>query len=70
MGDTGQSVKSVRNGTKLDRRQRKTRAAIYEAFESLMAEEHYSQVTVAQIIDRADIAMAVQFRGFDSKYLN
>ena len=67
MGDTGQSVKSVRNGTKLDRRQRKTRAAIYEAFESLMAEEHYSQVTVAQIIDRADIGRSTFYGHFETK---
>ena len=51
----------------MDRRQRKTRQAIYEAFESLMKEEHYSQVTVAQIIKRADIGRSTFYDHFETK---
>lgn len=51
----------------MDRRQRKTQRAIYDAFEELMAEEHYSQVTVAQIIDRADIGRSTFYAHFETK---
>ena len=51
----------------MDRRQRKTRRAIFDAFESLMAEEHYSQVTVAQIIERADIGRSTFYGHFETK---
>ena len=51
----------------MDRRQRKTQRAIYAAFEELMAEEHYSQVTVAQIIDRADIGRSTFYGHFETK---
>ncbi len=52
---------------KLDRRQRKTRKAIYDAFEALMAEEHYSCVTVAQIIGRADVGRSTFYAHFETK---
>lgn len=51
----------------MDRRQRKTRKAIFEAFEELMAEGHYSQVTVAQIIERADIGRSTFYAHFETK---
>ncbi|MDE8701587.1 TetR/AcrR family transcriptional regulator [Adlercreutzia equolifaciens] len=51
----------------MDRRQRRSRRAIYEAFEALMSEEHYSQVTVAQIIDRADIGRSTFYAHFETK---
>lgn len=51
----------------MDRRQRKSRRAIFAAFESLMAEEHYSQVTVAQIIERADIGRSTFYAHFETK---
>ena len=37
----------------MDRRQKKTRSAIYNAFTDLLKEEAYSKITVQQIIDRA-----------------
>ena len=52
---------------KLDRRQRKTRQAIYRAFEDLMAEMHYSAVTVVQIIERADIGRSTFYAHFETK---
>ncbi|ACV23183.1 probable dihydroxyacetone kinase regulator [Slackia heliotrinireducens] len=51
----------------MDRRQRKTQRAIFDAFEALMAEEHYSQVTVAQIIERADIGRSTFYAHFETK---
>ena len=51
----------------MDRRQRKTRQAIYRAFEELMAEEHYSQITVSQIIERADIGRSTFYDHFETK---
>ena len=52
---------------KLDRRQRKTRQAIYKAFEELMSEMHYSAVTVVQIIERADIGRSTFYAHFETK---
>lgn len=51
----------------MDRRQRKTRQAIYSAFESLMAHEHYRSITVAQIIERADIGRSTFYAHFETK---
>ena len=51
----------------MDRRQRKTRQAIYDAFEELMEGEHYSQITVAQIIERADIGRSTFYDHFETK---
>lgn len=51
----------------MDRRQRKTRKSIYEAFESLMMQEHYASVTVAQIIQRADIGRSTFYAHFETK---
>lgn len=51
----------------MDRRQRKTRKAIYEAFEALMSEEHYRSVTVAQVIDRADVGRSTFYAHFETK---
>lgn len=51
----------------MDRRQRRTRRAIYTAFEELMTEEHYGSVTVAQIIERADIGRSTFYAHFETK---
>ncbi|MGN0287447.1 MAG: TetR/AcrR family transcriptional regulator [Atopobiaceae bacterium] len=51
----------------MDRRQRKTRTAIYQAFESLVNEEPYAQITVAQIIERADIGRSTFYAHFQTK---
>ena len=51
----------------MDRRQRKTRKSIYKAFESLMMREHYGSVTVAQIIERADIGRSTFYAHFETK---
>ena len=51
----------------LDRRQRKTRKAIYDAFEALMRDAHYGTVTVAQIIERADVGRSTFYAHFETK---
>ena len=51
----------------MDRRQRKTREAIYGAFTALLREESYAKVTVQQIIDRADIGRTTFYTHFDTK---
>lgn len=51
----------------MDRRQRKTRKAIYAAFEQLLLEQHYSSITVAQIIERADIGRSTFYAHFATK---
>lgn len=51
----------------MDRRQRKTRTAIFEAFISLLSEHRYSQITVGQIIDRADVGRATFYAHFETK---
>ena len=51
----------------MDRRQRKTRTAIFEAFISLLSEYRYSQITVGQIIDRADVGRATFYAHFETK---
>ena len=51
----------------MDRRQRKTRKSIYDAFEGLMKESHYSAITVAQIIDKADIGRSTFYAHFETK---
>ena len=39
----------------MDRRQKRTREAIFAAFTSLLAKKNYSQISVQEIIDRAYI---------------
>lgn len=51
----------------MDRRQRKTRKAIYDAFEELMTRGHYSKVTVAQIIEQADVGRSTFYAHFETK---
>ena len=51
----------------MDRRQRRTRKAIYAAFEELLAEQPYGDVTVAAIIERADIGRSTFYAHFATK---
>jgi len=51
----------------MDRRQRKTRNAIFEAFISLLSERSYERITVEQIIGRADVGRATFYAHFETK---
>lgn len=51
----------------MDRRQRKTREAIYTAFTELLKSEPYARITVQQIIDKADIGRTTFYAHFETK---
>ena len=51
----------------MDRRQRKTREAIFNAFCELLSRKHYDRITVAEIIDRADVGRATFYAHFETK---
>ncbi len=51
----------------MDRRQRKTREAIFRAFTELLSKKEFSQITVREIIDRADVGRATFYAHFETK---
>ena len=51
----------------MDRRQRKTREAIFRAFISLLSKKDFEHITVAEIIDSADVGRATFYSHFETK---
>ena len=51
----------------MDRRQKKTRRAVYDAFTRLLEKKSYSNITLQEIIDEADIGRSTFYAPFETK---
>ena len=51
----------------MDRRQKKTREAIFKAFIALLSQKSYDQITVAEVITEADVGRATFYAHFETK---
>ena len=51
----------------MDRRQRKTRDAIFTAFIEILSTKDFGQITVGEIIEQADVGRATFYAHFESK---
>ena len=51
----------------MDRRQRKTREAIFKAFTKLLSQKSFNQITVGEIIETADVGRATFYSHFETK---
>ena len=51
----------------MDRRQRKSREAIFTALTELLSKKEFAQITVGEIIQRADVGRATFYAHFETK---
>ena len=51
----------------MDRRQKKTRNAIFKAFTTLLSQKDFAHITVGEIIELADVGRATFYAHFETK---